>query len=143
MSLPGKVIEVYENHLLVEVSPRPECKGCHACTGLLGGARKSEKRKIEALKGDFSPKVGDNVILDLQPGEGSIAAILIFGLPMFAFFCGLLLTPWFGNIFGYETTDLSRFFTAFACLAVGFIVLAVTARLKSIKKIALRVIGIE
>jgi positive regulator of sigma E activity len=143
MSLPGKVIEVQNNCLIVEVSPKPECNGCHACTGLLGGEKKSASKKIEVLKGDFNPKVGDQVILDLQPGEGSIAAILVFGVPLFAFFIGLLFTPWFAGIFGFAVTEASRFLTALVCLAIGFIILAIVARSKTVKKISLRVVEIQ
>lgn len=143
MSLPGKVVEVQENCLIVEVSPRPECNGCHACTGLLGGEKKSAPRKIEVLKGNFDPKVGDQVILDLQPGEGSIAAILVFGVPLFSFFIGLLFTPWFAKIFGFAVTEASRFLTALVCLAVGFIILAIVARSNRVKKISLRVVEIQ
>jgi len=142
MSLPGKVIQIIGEEIIVEVSPKPECNGCHACTGLLGGEKKSSLRKITALKGDFSPKEGDEVILDINPGEGSIAAILVFGLPMLAFFAGLFAAPWLCNLLGINLTDLSRFISAIVFLCVGFMILALISRTRSAKKLSLKVVEI-
>lgn len=143
MSLPGKVIEVEQDSIIVEVSPKPECNGCHACTGLLGGEKKSSPRKIKALKGGFSPKVGDEVILDINPGEGSVAAVLVFGIPMAFFFAGLFLAPDLCTFLNLTLTDLSRFLSAFAGLAVGFVILALIARTKSAKKLTMKVTEIR
>jgi positive regulator of sigma E activity len=142
MSLPGKVIQIIGDEIIVEVSPKPECNGCHACTGLLGGEKKSSPRKITALKGGFSPKEGDEVILDINPGEGSIAAILVFGLPMFSFFAGLFAAPWICDLLGTQLTDLSRFISAIVFLAIGFIILALISRTRSARKLSLKVVEI-
>ncbi|HMM58930.1 MAG TPA: SoxR reducing system RseC family protein, partial [Candidatus Rifleibacterium sp.] len=87
MSLQGKVTAVEELTVTVEVVPKAECKGCHACSGLTGDGKPGMKA-IKAIKGSFFVKPGDEVVLDLNPGEGSIAALLVFGFPMAAFFAG-------------------------------------------------------
>ncbi|GAB4273397.1 MAG: hypothetical protein Kow0029_13050 [Candidatus Rifleibacteriota bacterium] len=143
MSLPGKIISVQETTVTVEVNPRPECKGCHACTGLSGGEKKSATRQITALKGKFSPAVGDEVILDINPGEGSLAALLVFGLPLAFFFLGLFFAPSLCNFFSIQLTDLSRFFAAFIGLAIGFVILALVSRSKPAKSLTLKIIAIE
>lgn len=142
MSLPGKVIKIDGQELIVEVSPKPECNGCHACTGLLGGEKKSSPRQITALKGEFSPKVGDEVILDINPGEGSAAAILVFGIPMLFFFAGLFAAPWLCGLLNLPFTDLNRFLSAIIFLFVGFAVLALISRTSQAKKLSLKVIEI-
>ncbi|MGM0600511.1 MAG: SoxR reducing system RseC family protein [Candidatus Rifleibacteriota bacterium] len=142
MSLPGKVVKVNEESVVVEVSPRPECNGCHACTGLLGGEKKSALKRIDVLKGEFSPRIGDEVILDINPGEGTLAAILVFGIPLASFFVGLLLTPFLCSTFGFELTDQARFISGFSALGLGFFLLAIIARTRSANKLSLKVIEI-
>lgn len=142
MSLPGKVISIDGDHLVVEVTPKPECNGCHACTGLLGGEKKSAPKKIDALKGDFSPQIGDEVILDVNPGEGSIAAILVFGTPMLTFFAGLFAAPWIAETLNFQLNDPARLLCAFIGLAAGFAALAVISRSRAAKKLTLKVVEI-
>jgi positive regulator of sigma E activity len=142
MSLPGKVIEVFQDSILVEVTPKPECNGCHACTGLLGGEKKSAPRKIKALKGEFSPEPGDEVILDINPGEGSIAAILVFGVPMFSFFAALLTAPQICSWLGWTQSDQNTFLIAFVGLFIGFVILAMISRTRRAEKLSLKVVEI-
>jgi positive regulator of sigma E activity len=139
MSLPGKIIEVHEDHVIVEVSPRPECEGCHACKSLLDGEKKSEKKKITALKAGFEPEVGDEVILDTNPGEGSIAAILIFGVPMAAFFLGIYLSPPLLAYFNIIASEGSRLILGFLFMALAFLGLAAFSRTKIAKSLTLKI----
>lgn len=143
MSLPGKIVEVNEESVVVEVSPRPECKGCHACSSLLGGDKKSARKNIIALKGEFSPSIGDEVILDINPGEGTLAAILVFGIPLGSFFAGLLLTPVICSSLGFEITDQARFICGFCALALGFLLLAIVAKTRSVNKLSLKIVEIS
>lgn len=143
MSLPGKVIEVHETYALVEVEPKPECKGCHACTGLLDGEKKSAHQQIKALIDEVRPEVGDEVIVDLNPGEGSLAALMVFGIPMAGFFGGLALTPWLCGIAGMDVTDGARFLWGMLTMALSFVLLALIARTGPVKKISLRVMEIR
>ena len=139
MSLPGKIIEVHEDHVIVEVSPRPECDGCHACKSLLDGEKKSEKKKITALKAGFDPKVGDEVILDTNPGEGSIAAILIFGVPMAAFFMGIYLSPPLLSYLNIATTEGTRLIVGFIFISIAFLGLAAFSKTKIAKSLTLKI----
>jgi len=143
MSLPGKVIEVHEEYVLVEVEPKPECKGCHACTGLLDGEKKSARQQIKALIGEVTPEVGDEVIIDLNPGEGSLAALMVFGIPIAGFFGGLALTPWLCSVTGMEVTDGARFLWGMVTMGLSFVFLAGLARTGPVKKISLRVMEIR
>ncbi len=140
MSLPGRVLKIEGDEILVEVTPKPECNGCHACTGLLGGEKKSAPRQIKALRGNFSPAIGDEVILDINPGEGSIAAIMVFGLPMLSFFIGLFAAPWLSDQLSFALTDLSRFICAVTGLVSGFMVLAIISRTDRARNLSLKIV---
>ena len=139
MSLPGTVIEINENQVIVEVRPMPECNGCHACTGLLGGEKKSSLKQIAALKGNFNPQIGDRVILDTNPGEGSIAAILVFGFPMLSFFIGLIVAPYLADLLHFPPTDGTRLITALILMAISFVLLSFFSHTKTAKKLTLKI----
>lgn len=142
MSLQGKVTAVEEGFATVEVEPRPECKGCHACTGLLDGEKRSAKKQIRAMTKDFKVNIGDEVLLDLNPGEGTLAALLIFGLPVAGFITGMALTPWFCQVTGIEINDLWRLISGFGGMAVAFVIVAIAARTKQAEKLSLKVVEI-
>jgi hypothetical protein len=82
-------------------------------------------------------------VLDINPGEGSVAAILVVGIPLTSFFGGLMLTPFLCSIFGFELTDQARFICGFIALALGFIFLAVIAKTRSVSKLSLKVVEIS
>ncbi|MDD3148249.1 MAG: SoxR reducing system RseC family protein [Candidatus Riflebacteria bacterium] len=140
MSLPGKVTTVKEKTAIVSVVPRTECKGCHACSGLAGEDGKAALREIEAIKGDFQVEPGDEVLLDLNPGEGSIAALLVFGLPMAAFFAGLFLAPGIATHLGIALTDLVRIISGFTCMAAAFGLLAIFSRSRHASRLSMKII---
>jgi sigma-E factor negative regulatory protein RseC len=142
MSLPGKVIEINEKFAIVEVSPKPECDGCHACQGLLGGEKKSSLKRIEAFIDEVKPQPGDEVILDTKPGEGSIAALLVFGLPMLFFFLGLFWGPDISTILGFSGSDSTRLIFGFVFMALSFLILAGISKTTFAKSISLKVIKI-
>jgi len=142
MSLQGKVTAVEEGFATVEVEPRPECKGCHACTGLLDGEKRSAKKQIKAKTENFRVNVGDEVLLDLHPGEGTLAALLIFGLPVAGFIIGMALTPWLCQVTGHEISDLWRLLAGFAGMALAFALVAVVARTRQAEKLSLKVVEI-
>ncbi|MBU1108368.1 MAG: SoxR reducing system RseC family protein [Candidatus Riflebacteria bacterium] len=142
MSLQGKVTGIEGVYAIVEVEPRPECTGCHACTGLLDGEKRSKRKQIKALVKDFEVNPGDDVLLDLNPGEGSIAALLIFGLPIAGFFAGLALTPWLCNSIGCGVSDLARVISGFTGMSVAFALLAVVARTRKAEQLSLKVVKI-
>lgn len=48
---------------------------------------------MRALRQGFSLVPGDEVRVDTRPGEGSLTAFLVFGIPMGGFFGGLLAGP--------------------------------------------------
>lgn len=140
MSLPGKVTEVFETTVTVEVSPRTECKGCHACSGLAGGGENARTRTIKAFKGSHDVQPGDMVLLDLNPGEGSVAAMLVFGFPMAAFFAGLFAAPAICATAGIEVTDMLRVLSGFLGMAVAFMILAVISRTRHAERLQMKVI---
>ncbi len=142
MSLQGKIIEIEEGFATVEVEPRPECEGCHACTGLLDGEKRSAKKQVRVKTGSFKVNINDEVIVDLHPGEGTVAALLIFGLPVVGFFIGLAITPWLCQAAGSNISDLWRVVSGFAGMAVAFILVAIAARTSQAEKLSLKVIQI-
>lgn len=139
MSLQGKVIEVSDKCVIVEVIPRPECQGCHACTGLLDGEKRSKTRQIKALAQGFDLTTGDEVIIDLNPGEGSIVALLLFGIPILAFFAGLAVTPYLCALLSLELNDLSRVVAGFSFMGLAFAGLACFSRTRHAEKLTMRV----
>lgn len=139
MSLQGKVIEVSENTVTVEVVPRPECQGCHACTGLLDGEKRSKTRQIKAFSQGFSLNPGDEVVIDLSPGHGSLVALLIFGIPILAFFAGLWATPWLSTFFHSEPSDLLRIIFGFAFMSIAFLLLAIFSRTRHAESLNMKV----
>lgn len=142
MSLQGKVISVEEGFATVEVEPRPECEGCHACTGLLDGEKRSAKKQVRVMTENFEVRVNDEVIVDLHPGEGTVAALLIFGLPVIGFFIGMTITPWICQVAGSDISDLWRVVSGFAGMAAAFILVAIAARSRQAEKLSLKVIKI-
>jgi len=141
MSLQGKVTAVEELTVTVEVVPRTECKGCHACSGLAGDGKPGLKA-IKAIKGSFFVKPGDEVLLDLNPGEGSIAALLVFGFPMAAFFAGLFLAPPLSIYLGYPLSDSFRVICGFSGMVVAFMLLALFSRSRHANRLTMKVIKI-
>jgi len=142
MTLQGKITRIEKGFATVEVEPRPECKGCHACTGLLDGEKRSAKKEIRALTEDFEVQIGDEVLLDLHPGEGTIAAMLIFGLPIAGFFIGLILTPWICQLTGQPVSDFWRLIAGFIGMALAFIAVAFFARTRQAEKLSLKIVRI-
>jgi positive regulator of sigma E activity len=142
MSLQGKVTAVEDGFATVEVEPRPECKGCHACTGLLDGEKRSAKKQIRAKTDNFKVSIGDEVILDLHPGEGTVAAILIFGLPIAGFIIGMSLTPWFCQLIGSQISDFWRLIAGFAGMTAAFVLVAIAARTRQAEKLSLKVVQV-
>ncbi len=142
MSLHGKVTAVEEGFATVEVEPRPECNGCHACTGLLDGEKRASKKQIRAMTENFKVSIGDEVLLDLRPGEGTVAAMLIFGLPIAGFLLGLILTPWFCQITGAAISDIWRVISGFAGMAAAFIIVAIVSRTRAAQRLSLKVVEI-
>ena len=92
VALPGRVVQVEGERVEVLAYPRSDCQGCSACKSLIAQEDRQE-RKIWVSKGSWSLNPGDGVTLDLAPGEGSIAAVLLFLLPLVGFFLGLWLGP--------------------------------------------------
>lgn len=142
MSLPGKVIEVNNDEVIVEVSPKPECQGCHACKGLLGDEKISSLKKISALKGNLNPKVGDQVILDTNPGEGTIAAVAVFGFPMGSFIIGLFSAPYFAQFLNQQVTDGFRLIIGVVLMALSFVLLSIFSNTATANKLCLKVVEI-
>lgn len=140
MSLPGKVTAVAENTATVAVVPRTECKGCHACSGLAGEDGKAALREIKAMKGDIQVEVGDEVLIDLNPGEGSVAALLVFGFPMASFFAGLFIAPAISDFTGAALSDFLRIITGFSFMAVAFAVLAIFSRSRHAEKLSMKIV---
>lgn len=139
MSLQGKVIQINETSVLVEVVPMPECQGCQACKGLLGEGNGVTTKQIKALKGNFNLEVGDEVLVDLNPGEGSVAAILVFGVPIAGFFAGLLATPMFCEMTGFALSDTARVLMGFAGMGIAFAMLAIFARSRYADKLSMKI----
>ncbi|PKL39484.1 MAG: hypothetical protein CVV41_20825 [Candidatus Riflebacteria bacterium HGW-Riflebacteria-1] len=142
MSLQGKITGIEGDFVIVEVEPRPECNGCHACTGLLDGEKRSAKKTIRALTAEFKVDIGDEVLLDLNPGEGSVAALLIFGLPVAGFFAGMALTPWLCHLTGCIISDVWRLVYGFTGMALAFGVVAIAARTRQAERLSLKVVQV-
>ncbi|PKL46646.1 MAG: hypothetical protein CVV42_15745 [Candidatus Riflebacteria bacterium HGW-Riflebacteria-2] len=142
MSLQGKVKAVEEGFATIEVEPRPECQGCHACTGLLDGEKRSTKKEIRVKTENFAVSIGDEVLVDLHPGEGTVAALLIFGLPIAGFIVGMALTPWLCQLIGSETTDLWRLISGSAGMALAFALVAIAARTRQAEKLSLKIVEV-
>ncbi len=140
MSLSGKVVQVHEHHVDVLVVPRPECQGCKTCQSLLNDEHTRE-RVVQAGRGDFSLAPGDQVTLDLLPGMGSIAALIIFMVPLAGFFAGIWAGPRLAISLGYAGGESA----AFLCGVVGFFAamgaIGLVNRLGGLQRLQLRVIS--
>ncbi len=93
MSLVGTVIAVDGEWITVEVRPLVGCQGCRACGGLLSGNEATQFRRVSALRQGFALAPGDRVTLDTRPGEVTLAALVMFGLPLVGLFLGLWAGP--------------------------------------------------
>jgi hypothetical protein len=98
MALRGTVCEIVGNEAIVEVRNSKDCGGCTACKSL--GGDPGAPRKVRALLNGHTVIPGELVILDTNPGEGSLAALVVFGLPLVGFFAGVFagipIAGWFG-----------------------------------------------
>jgi positive regulator of sigma E activity len=101
MGLTGKVKEVRDGWVHVEVFPRADCQGCTACSGLMTDG-KPQAKVVRALAETVTPKVGDEVRLEVDPGYGSLAAFLVFGLPLVGFFVGVFLGGYIPGWLGWS-----------------------------------------
>ena len=87
----GAVIEVYRNRAIVEldvkpqeVGSKPQCKGCGLCS--CGGAAGNARVELRAsVPEELSLAKGDRVEIRIRLVSPGRAALLLYGLPLFAF----------------------------------------------------------
>ena len=140
MEITGIVIAVKNEWIIVEVTTRPQCNGCKGCAGLFDSDQQGKKH-VQALRGDFSPAIGDNVQLDTRPGEGSLVATLIFGFPMAGFFVGMFLGIPAAQYFGFPAAEWQSFVGGIAGLMISFLILYVINLTGKLNRLSLKVVG--
>ena len=84
----GKVVEVKGNSVKVELTPKGGCPHCPVKMLCHPGGN---KMYTEALSMG-GVKVGDTVKVDMDPKNATIAALLLFILPIVAFISGFAIT---------------------------------------------------
>jgi len=84
----GKVVEVKDDSVKVELTPKSGCPHCPVRMLCHPGA---DKMYTEAVSAE-GVKVGDTVKIDMDPKNAIMAAFLIFILPIVAFILGFAIT---------------------------------------------------
>ena len=141
MTIQGKVTAIHEEWITVEVGPRPECQGCKGCAGLFAPDQTSTK-EVQALRGDFEPAIGTIVQLDTRPGEGSIAATLIFGFPMAGFFLGMFAGPSCAGFLGYSPAEWHAVAGGLIGIVLAFLLLYLVSLTGSFNRLCLKVVAL-
>lgn len=140
MSLSGTVIQVQGDLIEVSVVPHPECQGCKTCQSLVT-EDSAKERIIKAFRGEFALAPGDQVTLDLLPGMGSVAALILFAFPLAGFFVGIWAGPHLAILLGFSGGESA----AFLCGVVGFLlamgVIGLVNRFGGFQRLQLRVIA--
>lgn len=142
MGLTGKVVEKKDNWVFVEVMPIADCQGCTTCKGL-GDGEPGKKRTVQALTNDHSPQVGDEVILDNNPGEGTIAAFLVFGFPLLGFVIGIFSTGPLLNYLGIVPRDIFLLAGGGLGLVIPWLVIWAIGEVGFVKKLSLKVVKVN
>lgn len=101
--------------------------------------QKQRAREIQARPGDEPLQVGDLVEVAAAPGTGSLAAVLLFGLPLIGFFAGLLLLPTWLRAWGFPQGEGWSLLSAFGTLGLSLFLVGCLTRLGLFRSLALKV----
>lgn len=105
MTIKGKIIEIKNKIITVEILSEETCKGCKGCIKAFAPCNET-KTGTAFLKDNYECKVGETIdLLPLQKVNISFAAFILFGLPLIGFFTGILLSP----LFFQNINDIIRF----------------------------------
>jgi len=81
----GKVCRIEGEKAFIEIVASEKCQGCQACQLLASGQREvAAENRIEA-------KIGDLVEVDISERGKVLAPLVVFGLPVFFVFLGIIL----------------------------------------------------
>lgn len=123
MSLQGKILLVESNRAKVLVKPVANCNGCKACAGLIKASNAAQSEQVIDAFTNNLPVNKDNIVkLELKEGTGSLAALILYGIPMISFISGMLLAPYICEMLGLQSTDIMRALFAFIFLFLSFYV---------------------
>ncbi|MBF0410607.1 MAG: SoxR reducing system RseC family protein [Candidatus Riflebacteria bacterium] len=124
MSYIGQVIEFKNDSAVIEIGVFSSCNKCSGCGGKSIFAGSSDKKRtIIAKTGNHSLLKGDFVEVSPKPGAQSMAALLVFGIPLFFFFIGLVFgTSILSMFIQIEAKDWINLLLGFQGLIMGFAV---------------------
>ncbi|MFZ2955336.1 MAG: SoxR reducing system RseC family protein [Candidatus Ozemobacteraceae bacterium] len=107
--------------LIVETRASAQCNSCQACRGISGGEEPSPK-KFEVLSEFPDLLLGTQVEVDAESGFGSLAALLLFGVPLLGFFIGLAAAGVLGATLDFGVTEGRLFLGGLFGLCCGVLV---------------------
>jgi len=123
----GRIVEVHRKRSIVEidvppaeVGSKPECAGCGLCSTAGASAGKVELRAC--LTEDFEVAEGDRVEVEIRLATPARAALLLYGLPLFAFL-GVSLSVWFAT-----ESEGSSAVSGFSAMGAAFLILFLVER---------------
>ncbi|NCB50979.1 MAG: hypothetical protein EOM54_03720 [Clostridia bacterium] len=98
------------------------CGSCQVC-------KYASKIKVEA-KNSISARVGDRVEIETKSSDIYSAAFLVYVMPFVLFFIGYAISAWLGM------TEGVSIIVSFVSLAVGFLAVVITSRIRKKNEIA-------
>lgn len=116
MDTKGIVKEINGNKIMVLPYKTSGCGGCNKCCD-------SEKfAELIELEVDFEVAVGDEVIFTAETDEVMKAALVLYVLPIFAFFAGYFIAAQF------TSNETIKILSSFGALGGSFLIIGILTR---------------
>ncbi len=103
----GKVIEIHEDSMTVQINPPSMCDSCTAC----GGSQRKERTITVPAQPDIHE--GDDIWIEAVPGDLLKAVLLVFMLPTAGLFAGIA--------FAAYILSTNKEWVYFVCALIGTI----------------------
>ena len=118
----AEVLKTDKNIATVKIERNSECASCKMC----GFKKDSAFVKVRATN-NIGAKKGDSVIIELQKDNRLAASFLVYIVPLFFAFAGLLIGKFTGS-------EVWAFFLCLIMLVLGYIIIAFIDKKLSQKK---------
>jgi len=140
MAILGTVVQVLpDGKVQVKAGPAGGCESCSKCGGVFGSEGPAV-RLVEASPGGCQVKVGDHVAVESDPGTTSLAAFLLFGLPLAALVAGMTLGgPWIRQVLALSSDDTAALLAGGMAFLVTVALVTLIARTSLAGRFQLRV----
>jgi len=88
----GRVIDVQNNNIIIELGDSSQCGSCNSC----GSGDRGQK--ILSVENTLDAKVNDRVILDISPVKSILASLTLFVFPLLMMIAGYFIGENIGQL---------------------------------------------